>query len=175
MSDIVANLDSALADYRARNERVDRAIILFGREWRLVPELTTTTANALANVVRFASEDETSQDGSSALDALMAVSEVLPSVIDDSDRPAFMRVWREAGVPLGALEVIVEAVMRAFTAAPFSQETPTLESEVDSRESSSGSGSSPTHTGLSLSQPLPLDTTHSQLAETSRMLNTAAQ
>lgn len=166
MSDIVANLDSALADYRARNERVDRAIVLFGREWKLVPELTTTTANALASVVRFASESEDVADGGAAFNALMAVSEVLPSVIDQSERAAFLVQWKEAGVPIGALDMIVEAVMKAFTAAPFSQETVPMVSEADTPAHSSASTSSPMLTGLSSSQPLQVEQTLSQGAQT---------
>jgi hypothetical protein len=153
MSEIVANLDAALAEYRASHAQIARSIVIFGREWDLVPELTTTTANTLAQVVSFANDPEGVE--ANAMQALIAVADVLPTVIADEVREEFRAEWIRHGVPLGALELIVEAVMRAFTAAPFSQETPTEESALVSPVPSSVSGSSPTPTGAMSNPPSP--------------------
>lgn len=155
MSEIVANLDAALADYRAAHAGVDRAIVLFGREWTLVPELTTTTASTLASVVSLANDPETGS-GEQAMAALTAVSEVVPSVIEEAERDEFRAEWNSRGVPLGALEVIVEAVMQAFTTAPFSQAVPKTANEDGTPAPSSASGSSPTPSGAMSNPPSPV-------------------
>ncbi len=154
MSEIVANLDAAIADYRAANQGVARSIVIFGREWDLVPELTTVTADALARCAALADGVETG-DGRQAMAALSGLNSILPSTINEEERPEFERVWAKHSVPLGALELIIEAVMEAFNPAPFSPSptTATPGSGAHTPELSSGSGNGPTHSGLKSNQP----------------------
>lgn len=153
MSEIIANLDAAIADYRANNEGVARSIVIFGREWDLVPELTTVTADALARCAALADGVE-SGDGRQAMAALSGLNSILPSTINEEERHEFEREWARHSVPLGALELIIEAVMEAFNPAPFSP-APTMASgsAALTPEHSSGSGNGPTPSGLKSNQP----------------------
>lgn len=154
MSEIVANLDAAIADYRASNQGIDRSIVIFGREWALVSELTTSTADALARVAVLADNSE-DDDGRQALSALSALGSVIPSVINEEERAAFQAAWDKHSIPLGALELIIEAVMSAFNPAPFSPDPATGQNDAGTPERSSESGNGHTPYGQKSSQQLP--------------------
>lgn len=152
MSNIIANLDTAIEDYRAKNEGIARSIVIFGREWDLVPELTTVTADALARCATLA--DGVDGDGRQAMSALSGLTAILPSTINEEERHEFQREWEKHSVPLGALELIIEAVMEAFNPAPFSPSPTTPSgSAAPTHEPSSDSGNGHTPSGLKSNQP----------------------
>lgn len=151
MSSVVANLDAAIAAYRAEQEQIDRVLRLFGRDWTLLPDVSTATLNPILQVQAMAEEAKTDeQQNSVGLRALTALQETIVGTVIEEQRPELRKALTEIGFPLGALETIMEQVLEVFSAAPLSTPAPNesrtttpdvpAESTTDSGKSSTPDG-----------------------------------
>lgn len=134
MSKIVANLDAAIEAYKAEQGEVDRALRLFGRDWTLLPDISTAALNPILQVQAMAEEAKTKdQQDAVGLRALSAIQETIVGTVVPEEREALRYELDHTGFPLNALEIIMEQVMAVFTAVPLEDTaTPIQESPAES-------------------------------------------
>lgn len=152
----IINLDAEIEQFYAEQGDVDRAILMFGREWPLIPVMTSTTLSPLVQIqaaVQMAQSGQLDEDSMEAQRMLMqfmgSVNGILANAIREDVRPQFRAVLDERGFPMPLLDKVIEAIMQAFDAAPFGSETPTSAAPgtVPPPASSTTSGSSPEAAG----------------------------
>lgn len=148
---IIANLDAEIEQFYAEQGETTRELQIFGRVWRLIPAMTSTTLAPLMQIQAAAQMansgvDHNDADTRQALFGFLGgVNDILANVIHEDERGEFKAVIDSRGFPLGILDKVIEAIMQAFDAAPFgsgtttSPEQPTL---VPLPVSSTGSGNS---------------------------------
>lgn len=157
---IVANLDAAIEEHYATLDNVSRGILIFGREWELIRELTTVTLDPLAKIqaaAQIANSDNASfEDQMLALQMLAQINEILAMIIVEEEREAFRKIVNVKGIPVPIIGNVIEAVFSAFDAAPLASVASVASSTPPTTAtpplaSTTASGSSPVTPGFTSS------------------------
>lgn len=121
---LIANLDAAIEEHYAETDQYDREIQIFGKVWKLIPDLTTAQINPLAQIqaaAEFLSDPTTggAEEARMAIQMLASINPVLASIICEEERTEFERIIARKGIPVAIASTVVEAIFTAYDAAPL--------------------------------------------------------